>query len=116
MADIRVSMDGPRDPEGVVEVDGHNIIGAVRNVQFAAGVGEVPRLFVEVLAQQATEIEATGVEVTYVVVDDPAGWLRSIDPELLGRAALEGAGMGDSASSAELILKALIRMAEGLDE
>lgn len=112
MADIRVCADGPT---GSLEVDGVDISDAVHSLAFRMDAQEAPQLLVEVAPHRSQEIEATGVEVTYVVLDDPAGWLRSIDPKLLERAALDGAGMGDGASSAELILKALIRMAEGLD-
>lgn len=113
MPDVRIRTEGAT---GYVEVDGTDISSSVRSVQFGAAADEVPRLLVEVIPTRKAELELLGIDVDYVVLDDPAGWLRSIDPQLLERAALEGAGLGDPASAAELILKTLIRMAEGLDE
>lgn len=113
MPDVRVSMDGPT---GVVEVDGHDISHYLRSLSLEVGANELPRFMMEVVSHRQSELEILGAEVNYYVLDDPAGWLRSIDPKLLERKALEGAGMGDPASAAELILKALIAMAEGLNE
>lgn len=114
LSEIHVRLNG--DGTGKVHVNGHEVPGVLA-VRVEGASREIPHTLLKIQGPVEVEglgvAEATSSEDGIDFVRELDAILADIDPKLLDREVLEGAGLGDSGGGASEYLAAVRRFVRG---